>query len=99
MGGDRRANDDPLLLMDREDGVVRLTLNRGDRFNPLSSAMIAALDEALEAAAADARVRAIVLAANGRGFCAGHDLKEMRANAGDKAWQRRLFDACGRMMM
>jgi enoyl-CoA hydratase/carnithine racemase len=43
-------------------------------------------------------VRAIVLAANGRGFCAGHDLKEMRAHASDKAWQRRLFDDCSRMM-
>jgi enoyl-CoA hydratase/carnithine racemase len=60
--------------------------------------MIAALDAALAAAAADLSARAIVLAANGRGFCAGHDLKEMRAHAGDKAWQRRLFDACSRMM-
>jgi enoyl-CoA hydratase/carnithine racemase len=60
--------------------------------------MIAAVDTALEAAAADTSTRAIVLAANGRGFCAGHDLKEMRAHAGDKAWQRCLFDACTRMM-
>jgi enoyl-CoA hydratase/carnithine racemase len=61
--------------------------------------MIAALDAALESAAADASVRAIVLAANGRGFCAGHDLKELRAHAGDKGWQRGLFDACSRMMV
>ena len=83
---------------DHEDGVTWLTLNRGDRFNPLSSEMIAAVDAALEAAAADTSARAIVLAANGRGFCAGHDLKEMRAHAGDKAWQRRLFDDCSRIM-
>jgi enoyl-CoA hydratase/carnithine racemase len=61
--------------------------------------MIAALQAELEAAAADAAIRVIVLAAAGRGFSAGHDLKEMRAHARDKSWQRDLFDACGRMMM
>src|SRR5262249_50266052 len=40
-----------------------------------------------------------ILGAQGRGFSAGHDVKEMRAHAGDKAWQRRLFDDCSRMMM
>ena len=95
----RQLSHEPFVLATSQDGVRVLTLNRGDRFNPLSSEMIAALDAALEAAAADASVRAVVLAANGRGFCAGHDLKEMRAHAGDKAWQRGLFDACSRMMM
>src|SRR5262245_62070237 len=90
---------EPLVLVTRQDAVTTLTLNRGDRFNPLSSDMIAALDDALAASAADSSVRAIVLAANGRGFCAGHDLKELRAHAGDKAWQRGLFDACSRMMV
>jgi len=99
MSGDARAHDgEPLVLVGEEDGVTWLTLNRGDRFNPLSSNMIAAIDAVLEGTAADPSVRAIVLAANGRGFCAGHDLKEMRAHAGDKAWQRRLFDDCSRMM-
>jgi enoyl-CoA hydratase/carnithine racemase len=99
MSSNARAHQgEPLVLVGREAGVVWLTLNRGDRFNPLSSEMIAALDAALDAAAADASVRAIVLAANGRGFCAGHDLKEMRAHADDKAWQRLLFDGCSRMM-
>jgi len=90
---------EPLVLVTRANAVTTITLNRGDRFNPLSSDMIAALDAALESAAADASVRAIVLAANGRGFCAGHDLKELRAHAGDKGWQRGLFDACSRMMV
>jgi enoyl-CoA hydratase/carnithine racemase len=80
-------------------GVVRLVLNRPERFNPLSSAMIAALQAELEAIAADETLRVVVLAAEGRGFCAGHDLKEMRAHAADKAWQRRLFDECSRMMI
>jgi enoyl-CoA hydratase/carnithine racemase len=87
-----------LVLEQRDGGVAWLTLNRGDHFNPLSSAMITALDGALAALSADTSVRAIVLAANGKGFCAGHDLKEMRAHASDNAWQRRLFDDCSRMM-
>ena len=61
--------------------------------------MIAAIQSELDAIAGDPSVRVVVLAAEGRGFCAGHDLKEMRAHAGDKAWQRQLFDDCSRMMM
>ncbi len=79
--------------------MLTLTLNRGDRFNPLSSEMIAALQAELDAIAADESVRVVVLAAEGKGFCAGHDLKEMREHAADQRWQRDLFDACGRMMM
>ena len=89
----------PYVLSATGNGVCTLTLNRGDRFNPLSTAMIAALSDALDAIAADARVRVVVLAASGRAFCAGHDLKEMRAAHGDHAWQRGLFDACTRMML
>ena len=88
------------LVLRTDDGPVRtLTLNRGERFSPLSSAMIAALQAELDAVAADESIRAIVLAALGRGFCAGHDLKELRAHAGDAAWQRRLFDDCSHLMM
>ena len=92
-------DDRPLVLREVNAGVLTLTLNRGERFNPLSFAMIAALDAALGAAARDPSLRAVVLAASGRGFSAGHDLKEMRAHADDAAWQRALFEACGRMMM
>ena len=96
---DAQAPDaEPLVLLEREGGVARLTLNRGSRFNPLSSGMIAALEAALDDCAADSSVRAVVLAGSGRGFSAGHDLKEMRAHAGDKAWQLRLFEDCSRMM-
>jgi len=100
MAADPRAPDErPLVLRTQADGVVTLTLNRGERFNPLSSAMIEALQRELDEVAGDSTVQVIVLAAEGRGFCAGHDLKEMRAHAGDKAWQRRLFDDCSRMML
>ncbi len=83
----------------RDGGIVTLTLNRGDRFNPLSTMMIAALQAELDAIAADPAARVVVLAGEGRGFSAGHDLREMRAHAQDKAWQQRLFDDCSRMML
>jgi len=89
----------PYVLSSRKGGVVTLTLNRGERFNPLSLAMIGAIEAELDAIAADQEARVVVLAGSGRGFCAGHDLKEMRAHAGDRVWQRGLFDACARMML
>jgi enoyl-CoA hydratase/carnithine racemase len=92
-------DDRPLVVHSFDDGVLTLTLNRGERFNPLSSAMIAAFDAQLQRAAADRATRVVVVAAAGKGFSAGHDLKEMRAHARDKAWQRDLFDACSRMMV
>ncbi|PYR21137.1 MAG: enoyl-CoA hydratase [Acidobacteria bacterium] len=94
-----QADDRPLVQRDQAAGVLTLTLNRGERFNPLSSAMIAALAAELRMIAGDPSVRVVILAAGGKGFCAGHDLKEMRAHVGDSAWQRDLFDRCGRMMM
>ena len=94
------TNDDrPLVTRSSAGSVLTLTLNRGERFNPLSAAMIAALEQEFESAAADDSVRVIVLSAAGKGFSAGHDLKEMRAHAHEKHWQRALFDACSRMMM
>ncbi|PYR25072.1 MAG: enoyl-CoA hydratase [Acidobacteria bacterium] len=93
------ATANPLVMRSAHDGVLTLTLNRGDRFNPLSSDMIAALQRELDATARDESVRVVVLAGAGRGFCAGHDLKEMRAHAADAGWQRDLFDACRRMMI
>jgi enoyl-CoA hydratase/carnithine racemase len=89
----------PFVLAARTGGIATLTLNRPERFNPLSTAMIAALQVELDAMARDASVRVVILAASGRGFCAGHDLKEMRAHHDDRMWQRRLFDECSRMMM
>jgi enoyl-CoA hydratase/carnithine racemase len=74
---------DERAYVERQDdgGVVRLTLNRGERYNPLSRPMIAALQACLDDVAADPASRVVVLAAAGRGFSAGHDLGEMRAHA------------------
>jgi enoyl-CoA hydratase/carnithine racemase len=93
------AVEAPFVRRTREEGIVKLTLNRGERFNPLSMAMIAALQAELDGIAADPTARVVILAAEGRGFCAGHDLKEMRAHAGNEEWQRKLFDDASRMML
>lgn len=86
-----------LLLSERDErGVVRLTLNNPQAYNPLSSAMIAALQAALDAVAADAGSRAVVIAASGRAFCPGHDLKEMRGMSRDD--MAAMFARCSRMM-
>jgi enoyl-CoA hydratase/carnithine racemase len=88
----------PYVLTHTEQGVCRLTLNRGERYNPLSRAMIAALQGELVRIAAEPSIRCVVLAAEGKGFCAGHDLKELRAHA-DLAWQQELFTACNALML
>jgi enoyl-CoA hydratase/carnithine racemase len=93
--------DEPLLLTAVADGVATLTLNRGDRYNPLSRSMIAALQEELDRIATDSSVRVVVIAGRGKGFCAGHDLKELRAHAGreDQVWQQQMFDGCSAMLL
>lgn len=93
------AAEEPFVLTTVASGVATLTLNRPQRFNPLSSQMIAALHAELRVIAGNPAVRVVILAAEGKGFCAGHDLKEMRAHSDDKNWQRGLFDACSRMMI
>jgi enoyl-CoA hydratase/carnithine racemase len=92
------AAEQPFVLSTIAHGIATLTLNRPEQFNPLSRQMIAAIQAGLDAMASDPSVRVVILAAEGKGFCAGHDLKEMRAHTGDKSWQRELFDACSRMM-
>ncbi|MDR3099907.1 MAG: enoyl-CoA hydratase [Paraburkholderia sp.] len=78
-------------------GVVRLTLNRPDAFNALSEALIDALQAQL-AAVAQSDARVVVIAAAGRAFCAGHDLREMRA-APSLDYYKRLFARCSKMML
>ena len=89
---------EPWVLRATSDGITKLTLNRANRYNVLSSAMLAALEQALDDVSDDLQTRVVVLAAQGRAFCAGHDLGEMRAHP-DPDWQRTLFDRCSRVMM
>jgi enoyl-CoA hydratase/carnithine racemase len=79
-------------------GVVTLTLNRPQAFNALSAGMLEALQSELDALARDNTARVLVLAAAGKAFCAGHDLKEMRAQPSLSYYQG-LFAQCSRMML
>lgn len=88
----------PVLLQDDRDGIVTLTLNRPKQYNALSAELLAELQSALDAIARDDAVRVVVIAANGKAFCAGHDLKEMRSSD-DRAVHQALFDQCGQMML
>jgi enoyl-CoA hydratase/carnithine racemase len=88
---------EPLLIVERAHGVVALCLNRPRAFNALSAALLDQLHAALDAVAADPAARVLVVRGAGRAFCAGHDLKEMRA-AGDQEFVRRLFARCAEAM-
>ncbi|MDP2406969.1 MAG: enoyl-CoA hydratase [Hydrogenophaga sp.] len=90
----------PELLLTHRDarGVHTLTLNAPRSFNVLSEAMMGAMQAALDAVAADPGARAVVIAANGRAFCAGHDLKEMKARP-ELAYYQALFATCSKLMM
>jgi enoyl-CoA hydratase/carnithine racemase len=93
------TTDDPLLRADKDArGVITLTLNRPQAFNALSEAMLAALQRELDIIARDDTARVLVIAAAGRAFCAGHDLKEMRASPSQDYYER-LFAQCTQMMM
>jgi enoyl-CoA hydratase/carnithine racemase len=91
--------EEPVLLRSKDArGVVTLTLKRPQAFNALSEATLTALQRELDAVAHDESVRAVVLAAEGKAFCAGHDLKEMRA-APSREYYERLFTQCSDMML
>ncbi|HEV8574446.1 MAG TPA: enoyl-CoA hydratase [Dehalococcoidia bacterium] len=87
-----------LLKEQSNEGVVTLTLNRPAQFNALSQELLGELQTALDAIAADRGARVVVIGGAGKAFCAGHDLKEMRANP-VKEFQQALFDQCSRMML
>lgn len=92
-------SDEALVLSSTDErGVVTLTLNRPQAFNALSEGLLEALQTALDRVARSEQARAVVIAAAGKAFCAGHDLKEMRAEP-SLAYYERLFAQCGRMMM
>ena len=86
-----------ILLKEGRDGVCTLTMNRPAQMNLLTSEMLAALQAALEEISKDERVRVVILAAAGKGFCAGHDLKEIRALK-EQPKIEQLFAQCSRMM-
>jgi enoyl-CoA hydratase/carnithine racemase len=90
--------NEPLLLRHDDDGIVTLTLNRPRQYNALCEALLGELQTQLDAIAGDATIRIVVIAGAGQAFCAGHDLKEMRARP-DQAYYRDLFRRCSRLML
>jgi enoyl-CoA hydratase/carnithine racemase len=88
---------EPILLREDRDGVCTLTLNRPAQMNLLTGEMLGALQDQLDSIASNSKIRVVILAAAGKGFCAGHDIKEIRAlKALPKIEQ--LFATCSRMM-
>jgi len=87
----------PYVLREDAHGIATLTLNRPAQMNLLTTGMLGALQDALDAIAKDASVRVVILAGAGKGFCAGHDLKELRERK-DLPKVQALFDQCSRMM-
>ena len=88
---------EPILLRETDRGVCTLTLNRPGQYNALSHELLDEMIAALDEIAGDSSVRAVVLAASGKAFCAGHDLKQMRQSA-ERAEHHMLFSKCSEMM-
>jgi enoyl-CoA hydratase/carnithine racemase len=86
-----------ILLRHDGDNIATLTLNRPAARNALSTALMEALDAALETIAGDPTIHAVILAANGPAFCPGHDLREIRANPTREAYEA-VFALCSRLM-
>jgi enoyl-CoA hydratase/carnithine racemase len=97
--GDASAS---VLLRERDGDIAVLVLNRPAARNSLSEAMLIALSEAFKSIAADTSIRAVVLAANGSAFCAGHDLKELTSRRSDpdggRAYFKQIMTVCSGMM-
>jgi enoyl-CoA hydratase/carnithine racemase len=91
-----QSNENILLRSDK-NGAVFLSLNRPDKLNTLSEAMLNALQRELDDIAVDPTVQCVVISAEGRGFCAGHDLQEMRSHP-DLSYYQELFRQCGKVM-
>jgi len=97
-----QTGETTVLLQERADNIAVLTLNRPAARNSLSEALLTTLAEAWRDIAADTSVRAVVLAASGPAFCAGHDLKELTARRGDadggRAYFKHIMQICSAMM-
>ena len=94
-----RTVAEPYVLNERDErGVVTLTLNRPQQINALSAEMMAALQAELDALARDDSARVIVLAARGKAFCPGHDLKQLKSKP-SLDYYRRLFAQCSKLML
>jgi len=92
------AESSAILLRGDIDGIATLTLNRPDQRNALSLGLMTALENQLDAIAEDRAIRIVILAGAGPAFCAGHDLREVRADPRREAYEA-LFAQCSRLML
>ena len=93
------AHEEKLIRLERDGrGVITLTLNRPQAYNALSEALLTQLQHELDTLETDLTARVLVLAGAGKAFCAGHDLREMRAHPSPEYYQR-LFTQCSRVML
>src|SRR5690625_1353439 len=92
------GTNEPVLLQENRRDVAWLTLNRPRQYNALSEELLAELRDAFRLLAEEESLRAVVLSGAGKAFCAGHDLKEMRANP-DQDYYRHLFTLCSDVML
>lgn len=92
------GSNEPLVIRENAGSVVTLTLNSPKQFNALSVELLTAIQSELDSIAQEKNIQVLVIAASGKAFCAGHNLKEMRANP-DEAFQRALFNQCSQMML
>jgi len=91
-------NDQPILLREDSEGITTLTLNRPAQYNALSTEMLGELQKALDDVDADDSVRVVIIAANGKAFCPGHDLKQMRSSE-ERDFHQALFEQCSKLML
>jgi enoyl-CoA hydratase/carnithine racemase len=103
---ERPEDADAVLLRRDSNGIATLTLNRPKHYNALSTGLMSALQAMLERLGDDRSVKAVIIEGAGKGFCAGHDLKEMNAGReagcgadGGRAYFQSVFEQCSRMML
>ncbi|MFT5351256.1 MAG: enoyl-CoA hydratase/carnithine racemase [Planctomycetota bacterium] len=92
------VSTESILLREDTNGICTLTLNRPKQYNALSSDLLVELQNALDDISQNDKVRVVIIAANGKAFCPGHDLKEMRSSE-DKSFHEELFNQCGKLML
>lgn len=90
--------DEKLVLRNNKNGIAYLVINRPKTYNALSLGCMEALIEELDSISKDQEVKAVILSGSGKGFCAGHDLKELRNN-GDRNFYEKTFETCSRLMI
>ncbi len=97
------ATAEPTVLREDADGIARLVLNRPAQRNALNQTMLERLLAEIAAVSADDEVRSVIIAANGPGFCGGHDLREMTDHRGDadggRGYYEKLFETCSALML